>query len=324
MAKISLVAALYNAEKYLRDCLDSVAAQTFTDFECLCINDGSTDKTAEIVQEYVDKDPRFKLINQKNSGCSVARNTGIDNASAPYLALLDQDDVLHPQAFECLYYLIKKYKTDAATFKFKTVGDDFKMGKVEHYDFSEVEAKVSNTPFEDFYSRKKGSQVEVWTRLYDMKAIKGIYFPPNVQPAEDTVFTLKVMHRIKSIVHVDTELLFYRDSSTSVMNEGKTEKYVRSHILAARVLYDYFIKEEKLQGKELKWMRYYISRIVFKACISQVLRRGKDNKLRILARELVKDLYERKIFIPQTQGFRKCLASKLFIRGWYKLARTLC
>ena len=108
--RISLIIALYNAEKYLRPCLDSVKGQTFADFECLCINDGSKDSTETIVKEYAAADPRFKLINQANAGCSAARNTGLNNASAPYVALLDQDDMLHPQAFETLIYLIENIK----------------------------------------------------------------------------------------------------------------------------------------------------------------------------------------------------------------------
>ena len=96
MPKVSLIIALYNAERYLRDCLDSVCGQTFEDFECLCVNDGSKDKTAEIVAEYTKRDKRFVLINQENQGCSMARNTGLENAKAPYVMLLDQDDLFHP------------------------------------------------------------------------------------------------------------------------------------------------------------------------------------------------------------------------------------
>jgi len=95
MPKISLIIPLYNAGKYLRPCLDSVAAQTFRDFECLCVNDGSKDDTARIVQEYAEKDRRFVLLDKPNGGVSDARNLGLKAARAAYVAFSDQDDVFH-------------------------------------------------------------------------------------------------------------------------------------------------------------------------------------------------------------------------------------
>ena len=119
MPAISLIIPLYNAEKYLRPCLDSAKNQTFEDIEIICINDGSTDNTADIVNEYVAEDSRFRLIEQENAGCSMARNHGLKSAMSPYVALLDQDDVLHPQAMEVLHHLITKYNADVAEFTVK-------------------------------------------------------------------------------------------------------------------------------------------------------------------------------------------------------------
>ena len=127
MPAISLIIPLYNAEKYLRPCLDSAKNQTFEDIEIICINDGSTDNTADIVNEYVAEDSRFRLIEQENAGCSMARNHGLKSAMSPYVALLDQDDVLHPQAMEVLHHLITKYNADVAEFVNETVPDDFVM-----------------------------------------------------------------------------------------------------------------------------------------------------------------------------------------------------
>ena len=136
MPAISLIIPLYNAEKYLRPCLDSAKNQTFEDIEIICINDGSTDNTADIVNEYVAEDSRFRLIEQENAGCSMARNHGLKSAMSPYVALLDQDDVLHPQAMEVLHHLITKYNADVAEFVNETVPDDFVMSNPPHYDKS--------------------------------------------------------------------------------------------------------------------------------------------------------------------------------------------
>jgi glycosyltransferase involved in cell wall biosynthesis len=84
MAKISIIIPVYNAEKYLRQCLDSIFYQTFQDFECICVNDESTDSSLTILEEYAREDKRFKIISQKNKGVSAARNTGLNNAFSQY------------------------------------------------------------------------------------------------------------------------------------------------------------------------------------------------------------------------------------------------
>lgn len=330
MPQISLIIPLYNAEKYLEACLASVAAQSFRDFEVLCINDGSKDRTEEVVNAFVAKDSRFKLINQENAGCSAARNHGISIAEAPYIAFLDQDDMLHPQAFEALYYMVTRFNADVAAFKNKTVPDDFIAQDIKQYNLEELNYKFSTTPFEDFFAGKKngrGGSVLVWNRLYSKAAVKGLEFPVNVQPAEDTVYTLKVLFQIKNMVTTDAELLFYRDSSTSVMNQGKTEKYVKSHALAAQVMYEYFIKSGLAQGERKKLINRYLARFVFKSLVSQPLRLPPEKSKRYnfwnFARECVEILMQSGAYEAKVLGWRFNLATKLFLKKYYLLARAL-
>lgn len=326
MPQISLIIPLYNAEKYLRPCLDSVAAQTFKDFEVLCVDDGSKDATAGIVREYCAADGRFKLISQENAGCSAARNNGLKAASAPFVALLDQDDALHPQAFEVLYFLINKYGADIAAFKHITVPDNFVMGTVKTYEPEKLPAEYSADPLGFFFRNPKGGSVLVWNRLYRRSAVEGAEFPVGIQPAEDTVYTLKAMFLAKSIVYTDTELLFYRDSSTSVMNQGKTAKYIKAHAGAARVMYEYFIKSNVLEGERKRLLEKYITRFVFKSLISQPLRLIKGSErpqLLSLAHSLAAPLFREGICLPGLLGWRKNLASKLFLNHHFGLARIL-
>ena len=98
----SIIIPVYNVEKYLRDCLDSVLGQTCPDWEAICVNDGSTDESNVILEEYLEKDSRFKVINQDNRGLSSARNTGMDNAEGNYILFLDSDDWLGKNALEVL------------------------------------------------------------------------------------------------------------------------------------------------------------------------------------------------------------------------------
>lgn len=325
MPAISLIIPLYNAEKYLRPCLDSAKNQTFEDIEIICINDGSTDNTADIVNEYVAEDSRFRLIEQENAGCSMARNHGLKSAMSPYVALLDQDDVLHPQAMEVLHHLITKYNADVAEFVNETVPDDFVMSNPPHYDIDKIPAEFSQDAFHFWFRNPRGGSVLVWNRLYKKDAIAGIEFPQDIQPAEDTIFTLKVMFHVLSIVHTDTRLLYYRDSSTSVMNQGKTDKYVRAHALAAQVIYEYFIKSGLAEGRRREQINRYLARFIFKSLVSQPLRLVRDKSRRRefwnFAKSCVALLSQGGAYQPRLLGWRFNLASKLFLNGYYRTAR---
>lgn len=327
MPQISLIIPLYNAEKYLWPCLNSVAEQTFKDFEVLCINDESTDRTEEIVKSFQEKDKRFHLITQPNAGCSMARNRGLKEAKAPYIALLDQDDMLHPQALEVLYYLIKKGNYDVAEFVNKTVPDNFVMQNPPRYQLEEIKYQTYQNPFNYYFKNKRGGSVLVWNRLYKKDAIAGIEFPKGIQPAEDTIFSLKVMYHTMSLIHTDTELLYYRDSSTSVMNKGITDKYIKSHADAGKVLSDYFLTSSRVKDKKEKAiLQRYITRFIFKSVVSQPLRRLKNEKTRAesleKARQFAINLYQEKALQPHLLGVRKTIACHLFFKGYDKLAKA--
>lgn len=98
----SIIIPVYNVEKYLRDCLDSVVGQTFADWEAICVDDGSTDGSAVILEEYAEKDSRFEIISQSNGGLSAARNTGMKAAMGDYIVFLDSDDWIEDNALEIL------------------------------------------------------------------------------------------------------------------------------------------------------------------------------------------------------------------------------
>lgn len=102
MPKVSVIIPVYNAEKYLRECIDSVLAQTFVDFEVLLINDGSTDGSGKICDEYAKKDKRIKVFHQENGGVSSARNLGLDNAKGEWITFVDSDDWIGENYFKCL------------------------------------------------------------------------------------------------------------------------------------------------------------------------------------------------------------------------------
>ena len=322
MSQISLIIPLYNAVKHIRACLDSVVSQTFDDYEVILVDDGSTDETVNIIEEYTSKNKKFKLISQINNGVSSARNYGIETSTSPYVALLDQDDVLHPQALEVLYYLIKKYDTDVSSFDVKVVQDEFNLDKAKLYDIEKLSPVVIDQPVENFFENHKGKSIWVWNKLYKREAIKGVEFPVGVQPAEDTVFSLKITFNVKSIVRVNVPFLYYRLSTTSVMKKGVNENYVRSHAKAAWEMYNYFIQSGKVTGQRLEWVRAYLTRFIFKSLVSQPLRLSHNNEIVKLSQMLTSELYEKGALQPKLLGIQKDIACRAFIKKkffWAKL-----
>ena len=116
MPKISIVVPVFNVEPYLRDCLDSVLAQTFRDLEIICVDDGSTDGSSAILAEYAKTDDRIRVIRQPNGGLSAARNAGMDAATGIYLYFFDSDDMLASNALDRLYELAEEHNLDQILF----------------------------------------------------------------------------------------------------------------------------------------------------------------------------------------------------------------
>lgn len=109
---ISIITPVYNTEKYLSECLDSIFSQTIKDFELICVDDGSTDNSLNILNNYQNKHKNLKIISQKNGGPGVARNTGIDNALGKYICFWDSDDIFEPDALEKMYNQAEETKAD--------------------------------------------------------------------------------------------------------------------------------------------------------------------------------------------------------------------
>ena len=110
--KISVIVPVYNVEKYLTKCVDSIMNQTYKDLEIILVDDGSTDNSGKICDEYVKKDKRFKVIHKKNGGLSDARNVGIKNSTGEYLSFIDSDDYIDNDMIECLYNACIKNNAD--------------------------------------------------------------------------------------------------------------------------------------------------------------------------------------------------------------------
>ncbi|MDR1361518.1 MAG: glycosyltransferase [Rickettsiales bacterium] len=222
---ISIIVPIYKVQDYIRDALISVQNQTFADWECICIDDGSPDDCADIVREFAAADPRFILIQQENAGVSMARNHGLDLARGKYFAFLDPDDVYAPAFLETAFAAAEKYKCDIVQMDLSHVPEDFELS------YTKTRAPVNLDQFLQKYiqgaERVKffwmtdfiygGLWCYCWRNLYRRKALGDIRFVPDIHPGEDDIYIMAVMNRACSYAKIESFGVYYRKSKASVI-----------------------------------------------------------------------------------------------------------
>ena len=223
---VSIIVPVYNVEKYLEECLKTLIFQTMHNIEIICVNDGSTDSSLEILEKYVKIDNRIKLISQKNSGQGVARNNAIKIAKGEYLGFVDPDDWVNTEMFEVLYNTAKLYDADL-------VEESFMINNEARNYIKKRKNKLHlpiNTLF-NYRIRKNyvfSVNLAVWNKLYRTNFIKkcNIQFMDIVR-SEDIIFTVLSRALADKIVYIDNADYFYRiksDNSVIVNTELAKQK----------------------------------------------------------------------------------------------------
>lgn len=176
MPEISVIVPVYNVEKYLRVCIDSILKQTFGDFELILIDDGSTDKCGLICDEYEQMDRRIRLIHQENGGLSAARNTGLDLMSGEYVTFIDSDDIVSEAYLEILYSGIKRYNAQiSVTQMYEFQGTARSSKSIENSDIHNVWS--GREAVLNMYMDKPGIGVNAWGKLYYKNLFSQLRFP---------------------------------------------------------------------------------------------------------------------------------------------------
>lgn len=211
MPKISIIVPVYNVETYLRQCMDSLLGQTFTDFELICLNDGSTDSCLSILEEYAGKDSRIRVINKENEGYGKTMNRGLAEAKAPYIGIVESDDFVKPEMFEKLYDAMTKRPVDLVKCNFyKYTTEDGEDIDYSHEYQEEIYGKVLE-PID--YPALYMAHSSVWAALYNNQFLddNGIRF--NETPGasyQDIAFHFKVLSCAKKMMVIRDALLYYR------------------------------------------------------------------------------------------------------------------
>lgn len=225
--KISIIVPVYNVEEYLHRCVDSILNQTFSDFECILVDDGSTDNSGIICDEYAKKDNRIKVIHKPNGGQAEARNVGLDMASGNYIGFVDSDDWIHPQMYEILINFAEKFSSDITVCKYKKVNHE--VNKYNNYDDInnlEYEFYQKETVFNEYYSKNLLYKIStvVWNKLYKKNVFVNIRFPLGIY-YEDAAIALDTIEQCNNIIIINSELYFYYQRNGSTMNSNYSEKW---------------------------------------------------------------------------------------------------
>ena len=213
MPKISVIVPVYNAEKYFHRCIDSILAQTFTNFELLLINDGSKDNSGRICDEYAQKDSRVRVFHKENGGASSARNLGLDNAVGKWIMFVDSDDWVESNYLDQLCKF--ETKSDLYLSGHKPYLIDIKDATYK----KEEEIKIILNKHIFYFSN-------VWGKLFRSDIIKQnkIVFDKNMNYAEDTVFVFSYLQHIKSIHTIASSGYHYENSDYSLTKQTRTPK----------------------------------------------------------------------------------------------------
>lgn len=233
--KVSVIVAAYNAEKYLAETLDSLTHQTLDDYEIIVINDGSTDNTQQILETYQENYSNLKLINKENAGPSSARNTGLDIAAGEYIYFFDADDILVPNALECLYNRAIEQEADLVIAKYDTF-DQYKT-----YNINNINRLVSLETIDKYHLEILWT-FSLWNKLYKKSLIDqyNFRFPP-ISYTEDGAFVMEFVYHANKITGLNMVVCHYRrmfegeaTSITASVSPTKIRDYITAHKIILR------------------------------------------------------------------------------------------
>lgn len=277
---------MWGVEKYLSRCLDSVQNQTFKDWQAICVDDGSPDKSGEIAESYAKKDKRFVVVHKKNGGLSDARNFGMNYADGDYIMYLDSDDFIHPQTMEIAYKAITENKSDIASFSYDRfyrpqlmvrhflhmdTDNVVPFGIKKRYNLDKLKTKTVDDIFELATERTHNKtnpnrkwlikHCQVWKNIYkkslieDTPFIKGILF-------EDFPWWSAVMLKNPRVTVVPLPLYYYIPNFGGIVLSTKQLKIMKSlctGIKSAYKLYKDRADNEQMKKWQSQFMWYFVN-----------------------------------------------------------------
>lgn len=238
---ISVIVPVYNSGQYLWNCLSSIAEQTYTDLEIICVNDGSTDNSADILKEFSQQDHRFHVVNQENLGVSAARNRGLELARGEFITFVDSDDEIEPIMYQTLLDLADMYDADITHCGYKKIELDRTAR-----DIGGTSVLLVQNAIESIRCLITGKYFVggTCTKLYRHTLISQIKFDENLKINEDVLFNFEAFYKSKCNVFYDVPLYHYYERDGSSCSRTKHLKKSLDCLRVAEQIYETCLNTE--------------------------------------------------------------------------------
>lgn len=260
--KVSVILPVYNVAPYLEEAFESLCHQTLRNIEIIVVNDGSTDNSLEIIEEYMKKDERIHCYSQENKGLSGARNTGMLHCTGEYVYFMDSDDVIETDTLECCYKTAKERQADICIFDADIFYEKNANPLSWNYDRSDVleegKAYEGSQLFDLLLDRRKHNAV-VWLQFINWKFLKSLQL--NFRQGiihEDELFTPQIFLQAKSIFYINRRFVRHRVRSSSIIGKSYSQRNINCYLTVMDELF-------KFQDSPLirKYARYTLSKVFY-------------------------------------------------------------
>lgn len=223
MAEISIIVPVYNVKKYLSRCVDSILAQTLHDFELILIDDGSTDSSGKICDEYAAKDSRIRVMHQENQGQAAARNRALDIAQGEYIGFVDSDDYIHPQMYEVLMRHARKHDADISVCGYELVTQGGVLKTLQNDACTQWNGKEFLTHCLLNHVDKK--PWVLWDKIFRRSCFASLRMPEG-RINEDNAVVYKTLYEAECVVDCSEELYYYFQHDQSTVNQRFAKKHL--------------------------------------------------------------------------------------------------
>ena len=263
--EISVIIPVYNAEEYLKECLDSILIQTFANFELILVDDGSKDSSLKILEEYKNLDKRIHLIYQKNYGAAIARNKGMQQAKGKYLLFLDADDLFDPEMFQKMYKKIKETDAEVLICRFDVLNTQTLQTEIVDWDLKEkLLPPLAIFSYKDCPSYILNiTSTNAWNKLFKREFIQknNIYFQ-NISNTNDALFTMKALILAQRITVLPERLIHYRSGNKFSISANR-EKNWNSSITFLTELKNFLQKNNLYPTLENSFFNLFLTTMLF-------------------------------------------------------------
>lgn len=302
---ISIIVPIYNVEKYLKKCIESIINQTYKNIEIILVDDGSPDNCGKICDEYSQKDKRIIVIHKKNGGLSDARNKGIDIAKGDYLTFIDSDDFVNIDYIEKLYNSIKLNNTKLAQCGISKVNENNEI--IEKLNYDENYIKTSHEILNELYGKHLIENVVVWNKMYAKELFRNIRFPVG-KIHEDEFTTYKIFYSVDRISLLSDCLYNYRQTNESII--GKKFNKKRLNLLdALEERMDFFKNRNEIDLYE-KTLKFYIEQLrLYYIKVKKYIENSKEIQQDIKRKYKIE---HKKFMKIKDKTFKEMLKTKIF------------